>query len=80
MKYKVILNDETLTELRKKVDPHGGGFQQFLVKLQTQLNGSILSYDDGDKEKFDRYCKEYGKGGFQNTRLKKIIDCIERQK
>ncbi|MBP3208252.1 MAG: hypothetical protein J6M21_08375 [Campylobacter sp.] len=79
MKYEVNLNDEALAELSKEIVGNGG-FQRLFRKLQKQLNGSILSYDDGDKEQFDRCCKKYGKGGFQNTRLKKIIDCIERQK
>jgi len=52
-----------------------GGWQNLLVKLQTQLNINTLQIDvdDADLEKIPRYAFDYGNGGWEG-RLKGIFE------
>jgi len=45
---------------------HGrGGFQQLLRRLQPCVTGTVITVDDADVEKLNRYSHSYGRGGFQ---------------
>lgn len=62
---QIQLSPTALARLLRPV--HGqGGFQQLLRKLQSQLLGSVLTIDEIDAEKLERYSSAYGLGGFQD--------------
>ena len=73
------LTPHALARLLRPVNGQGG-FQQLLRKLQSQLNGSVLTLDDDDIEKLDRYSHTYGLGGFQDrtrpssTEVQQVLD------
>ena len=72
---EVILDPQAMDLLRKEVNGTGG-HQSLLRRLQKQLTGTKLKYDDEDFEKIKSYAYDYGKGGFQD-RFKAILKCIE---
>jgi hypothetical protein len=62
---EIELDHLALARLLRPVNGQGG-FQQLLRKLQSQLNGSILTINADDAEKLERYSYSYGLGGFQD--------------
>ncbi len=53
------------------VDPktaRDGGFQSLTVQLaaQTERATGVLNISDDDRQKIERYAKDYGSGGWQN--------------
>lgn len=61
----VQLSRPSVMRLMRPVRGHGG-FQQLLRRLQTRINGTVLSIDSADFQKLRRYSHSYGRGGFQN--------------
>ena len=72
---EVILDQQAMDLLMKKVNGTGG-HQSLLRRLQEQLTGTKLKYDEEDFEKIKSYADDYGKGGFQD-RFKAVLKCIE---
>jgi hypothetical protein len=75
----IELSPGALARLMRPV--HGkGGFQHLLRKLQTQVTNSILTADEADIEKLERYSHSYGLGGFQDrtkpsaSELQQLLD------
>ncbi|QKF93099.1 hypothetical protein [Campylobacter sp. CCUG 57310] len=75
---QTILDDKAMEAIKKSAGD-SGGFQTLMKKLLNQLNGQILTYDEDDLEKLERYTKEYGVGGFEN-RCKTVLNCIKNRK
>jgi hypothetical protein len=62
---RITLSDAELARLRRPIKGKGG-FQTFLRNLQPKIRGHVLTLDGmAEIERFVRYWRGYGKGGFQ---------------